>query len=152
MVRWKKIPQGVNWRFEETSEKIEMIQHDWFKWRLEAATISGIVSGKSHGILWKPWFCQSWDVLVVHRLNALLWQSSCVLKSNIFLYFRLKEKCSHLFQDLCLYCEVSDILGLYTFRIHIRRFIQGLFANVNFDPVIESFALPSYIVQYYVFL
>ncbi|XP_078353189.1 rapamycin-insensitive companion of mTOR-like isoform X2 [Oculina patagonica] len=51
---------------------------------------------------------------------------------------KLKEKCSHLFQDLCLYCEVADILGLYTFKIHIRRFIQGLFANVNFDPIIEQ--------------
>lgn len=49
--------------------------------------------------------------------------------------FRLKEKFPHWFQDLCLYCEVADILGLYKFKIHIRRFIQGLFANVNFDPV-----------------
>lgn len=55
-----------------------------------------------------------------------------------------------MFQDLCLYCEVSDILGLYTFRIHIRRFIQGLFANVNFDPVIESFALRSAILRNFV--
>ena len=48
---------------------------------------------------------------------------------------RLKERFPHWFQDLCLYCEVVDILGLYKFKIHIRRFIQGLFANVNFDPV-----------------
>jgi len=51
---------------------------------------------------------------------------------------KLKEKCPHLFQDLCLYCEVSDILGLYKFKLHIRRFIQGLFANVSFDPIIEQ--------------
>lgn len=51
---------------------------------------------------------------------------------------KLKEKFPHWFQDLCLYCEVADILGLYKFKIHIRRFIQGLFANVNFDPIVEQ--------------
>lgn len=51
---------------------------------------------------------------------------------------KLREKCSHLFQDLCLYSEVCDILALYKFKLHIRRFIQGLFANVNFDPIIEQ--------------
>lgn len=51
---------------------------------------------------------------------------------------RLKERFPHMFQDLCLYCEVSDVLGLYKFRLHIRRFVQGLFANVIFDPVGEQ--------------
>ena len=51
---------------------------------------------------------------------------------------RLKERFPHMFQDLCLYCEVSDVLGLYKFRLHIRRFVQGLFANVIFDPVGEG--------------
>ena len=51
---------------------------------------------------------------------------------------RLKERFPHMFQDLCLYCEVSDVLGLYKFRLHIRRFVQGLFANVIFDPVSEG--------------
>ncbi|XP_068727211.1 rapamycin-insensitive companion of mTOR-like isoform X1 [Montipora capricornis] len=51
---------------------------------------------------------------------------------------KIKEKFPHWFQDLCLYCEVVNILGLYKFKIHVRRFIQGLFANVNFDPIIEQ--------------
>ena len=54
--------------------------------------------------------------------------------------YRLREKCSHLFQDLCLYCEVCEVLALYKFKLHIRRFIQGLFANVNFDPVSQLFS------------
>ena len=71
----------------------------------------------------------------IHPLMSSVWSFCDSTVNSSFVCFRLKEMFSHMFEDLCLYCEVSDILGLYKFKIHIRRFIQGLFANVNFDSV-----------------
>eukprot|EP00111_Clytia_hemisphaerica_P003838 TCONS_00011021-protein len=42
------------------------------------------------------------------------------------------------FRDLCLYSQVAEILGMFSFRMAIRRFIQKLFEGVDYQVVIES--------------
>lgn len=49
--------------------------------------------------------------------------------------FRIKEKFSYAFDDICLYSEVSHLLAHCTFRLTSRRFIQELFQDVQFMPV-----------------
>ncbi|XP_048583211.1 rapamycin-insensitive companion of mTOR isoform X2 [Nematostella vectensis] len=45
---------------------------------------------------------------------------------------KLKARFPHIFQDLCMLCEVADLMSIYQFRLSIRRFI---FTNI-FDDVI----------------
>ena len=72
---------------------------------------------------------------------------SCVVNIPLLLFsccfsvLSLKEMYPRAFEDLCLYCEVSDTMGLYKFKLPIRRFIQGLFDNVTFTPV-SAFTRP----------
>lgn len=62
----------------------------------------------------------------------------CVKQAQNLLV-ELKQKHSNSFQDICLYSEVSKILGRSTFRMPARRFIQELFVDLNFDCfLIES--------------
>jgi len=42
------------------------------------------------------------------------------------------------FQDLCLYSQVMEQLGMFTFRLTIRRFIQALFEGVNYTLIFET--------------
>lgn len=41
------------------------------------------------------------------------------------------------FRDLCLYSQVVEVLGMFTFRITIRRFIQKLFEGVDYHVIFE---------------
>lgn len=49
---------------------------------------------------------------------------------------RIKEKFPYAFDDICLYSEVSHLLAHCMFRLASRRFIQELFQDVQFIPVI----------------
>lgn len=49
---------------------------------------------------------------------------------------RIKEKFPYAFDDICLYSEVSYLLAHCMFRLASRRFIQELFQDVQFIPVI----------------
>ena len=48
---------------------------------------------------------------------------------------KLQRKFPELFQDLCLYCDVSVLLGEFQFRLSSRKFIQELFVEVNLEQV-----------------
>ena len=69
--------------------------------------------------------------------------SNCI-KSIIFshvmfnIYYRLGEQFPDLFNDLCLYSEVSSILSNYQFHLPARRFIQELFQHTSFEQVSNS--------------
>lgn len=51
---------------------------------------------------------------------------------------RIKEKFPYAFDDVCLYSEVSHLLAHCVFRLASRRFIQELFQDVQFTPVLTS--------------
>ena len=48
---------------------------------------------------------------------------------------RLREQFPDVFQDLCLYSEVSALLSTYSFHLPARRFIQELFQDIKFEKV-----------------
>ena len=54
------------------------------------------------------------------------------------IYYRLGEQFPDLFNDLCLYSEVSSILSNYQFHLPARRFIQELFQHTSFEQVSNS--------------
>ena len=54
---------------------------------------------------------------------------------------KLQRKFPELFQDLCLYCDVSVLLGQFQFRLSSRKFIQELFVEVNLEQVRGLFIL-----------
>ncbi|QQP39539.1 Rapamycininsensitive companion of mTORlike, partial [Caligus rogercresseyi] len=43
-----------------------------------------------------------------------------------------------LFNDLCLYSEVSLLLSKHTYRLTSRRFIQELFIDLRYDDLLEE--------------
>lgn len=45
----------------------------------------------------------------------------------------MKQKHPQSFQDICLYSEVSRLLGSCTYRMNARRFLQELFLDLDFD-------------------
>lgn len=45
---------------------------------------------------------------------------------------KLQSRWPSVFTDLCFYSEVSHLLGVYSFRLASRRFIQELFLEVDF--------------------
>lgn len=42
------------------------------------------------------------------------------------------------FQDLCLYSQVMEILGTFSYRLSIRRFIQALFEGVDYTLIFDT--------------
>ena len=48
---------------------------------------------------------------------------------------RLREKFPDTFKDTCLYSQVAEILSLFHFRSHVRRFIEYLFDDGEFFKV-----------------
>ena len=48
---------------------------------------------------------------------------------------KLQRKWPAIFTDLCFYSDVSNILGVYNFRLASRKFIQELFLEVQFSKV-----------------
>jgi len=51
---------------------------------------------------------------------------------------RLQKKWPSVFTDLCFYSDVSHLLGVYSFRLASRRFIQELFLGVDFSRMDEE--------------
>lgn len=51
---------------------------------------------------------------------------------------RLQKKWPSVFTDLCFYSDVSHLLGVYSFRLASRRFIQELFLEVDFSRMDEE--------------
>ena len=49
---------------------------------------------------------------------------------------KLQRKWPGIFTDLCFYSDVSNLLGVYNFRLGSRRFIQELFLEVQFSKVL----------------
>jgi len=66
--------------------------------------------------------------------NFLLFQSkqaeACLVK--------LQRKWPAIFTDLCFYSDVSNLLGVYNFRLASRKFIQELFLEVQFSKMDEE--------------
>jgi len=48
---------------------------------------------------------------------------------------KLQRKWPAVFTDLCFYSDVSNILGVYNFRLASRKFIQELFLEVQFSKM-----------------
>eukprot|EP00092_Neocalanus_flemingeri_P017565 GFUD01019006.1.p1 GENE.GFUD01019006.1~~GFUD01019006.1.p1 ORF type:complete len:742 (-),score=220.04 GFUD01019006.1:440-2482(-) len=48
---------------------------------------------------------------------------------------KLQRKWPAIFTDLCFYSDVSNILGVYNFRLASRKFIQELFLDVQFSKM-----------------
>ena len=59
---------------------------------------------------------------------------------------KLQRKFPELFQDLCLYCDVSVLLGKFQFRLSSRKFIQELFDEVNLGQVRKILNVKLFIV------
>ena len=57
----------------------------------------------------------------------------------VFITSSLRDQYPWAFEDLCLYCQMMDQLGTYTFRLSMRRFIQALFENINCQMVSRLF-------------
>ncbi|KAG1943517.1 rapamycin-insensitive companion of mTOR isoform X2 [Pimephales promelas] len=64
--------------------------------------------------------------------------SSVGTKGNETGLLTIKEKFPYAFDDICLYSEVSYLLGHCMFRLASRRFIQELFQDVQFIPMYEE--------------
>ncbi|XP_077980982.1 rapamycin-insensitive companion of mTOR-like [Glandiceps talaboti] len=58
--------------------------------------------------------------------------SSVAMKAQEQGLLNLKERFPLAFQDICLYSEIADLLGTYTFRLSARRFVQELFQDMVF--------------------
>jgi rapamycin-insensitive companion of mTOR len=54
-------------------------------------------------------------------------------------FARLKQQYPLVFQDVCLYSEVSHRMGSATYRLSARRFLQELFLDLQFDAVSTVF-------------
>lgn len=61
--------------------------------------------------------------------------SSVGTKSHETNLLTIKEKFPYVFDDICLYSEVSFLLAHCTFRLLSRRFVQELFQDVPFVPM-----------------
>lgn len=50
----------------------------------------------------------------------------------------LKQKYPQSFQDLCLYSEVCKFMGSCNYRMTVRRFIQEIFLDLNYDQLFPN--------------
>ncbi|ESO04813.1 hypothetical protein HELRODRAFT_172488 [Helobdella robusta] len=66
---------------------------------------------------------------------SLLLSSSVASKSTELNLSILKQKFPQMFHSICLYSEISSLLGGSKFRLEARRFIQELFADLDFNEV-----------------
>jgi hypothetical protein len=67
------------------------------------------------------------------RINSV---QTLVVFCTVFLFcVRLKQQYPAVFQDVCLYSEVSHRMGSATYRLSARRFLQELFLDLQFDAV-----------------
>ncbi|XP_002741655.1 rapamycin-insensitive companion of mTOR-like [Saccoglossus kowalevskii] len=61
--------------------------------------------------------------------------SSVAMKAQEQGLLSLKERFPNAFQDVCLYSDIADILGNYSFRLGARRFVQELFQDMVFSEM-----------------
>ncbi|XP_070563534.1 rapamycin-insensitive companion of mTOR-like isoform X2 [Ptychodera flava] len=112
---------------------------------IEVTTSSSISSGESTPALKKltedsP-LGRSLIKKEVLRLVVNL-SSSVAMKAQEQGLLNLKERFPDAFQDICLYSDVADLLGTYSFRLSARRFIQELFQDMTFAELyIEARAI-----------
>eukprot|EP00795_Rhopilema_esculentum_P004460 gene4460-20703_t len=84
---------------------------------------------------------QSEDRILVHKevLRLIVNLSSSVAsKASQQGLITLKDQYPWAFEDLCLYSQMMDQLGTYTFRLSMRRFIQAMFENINYISVFHQ--------------
>ena len=51
---------------------------------------------------------------------------------------KLKQRFPSAFQDLCLYSEVCLMLASHSYRLSVRRFVQELFLDLNYNELHEE--------------
>ena len=56
----------------------------------------------------------------------------------MLLFFRFKQKYPNVFNDLCLYSDVSILMTKFAFRLASRRFIQELFMDLQYEELYEE--------------
>lgn len=56
-----------------------------------------------------------------------------VMKQAKQMLLHYKQKSPHIFQDVCVYSDICKMVSENSFRLGPRRFIQDLFAEVNFN-------------------
>lgn len=61
-----------------------------------------------------------------------------LFKNSRKLVMELKQKYPQSFQDLCLYSEVCKYMGSCNFRMTVRRFIQEIFLDLNYDQLFTT--------------
>ncbi|XP_065648769.1 rapamycin-insensitive companion of mTOR isoform X2 [Hydra vulgaris] len=75
------------------------------------------------------------DEILKQILNLSSGVSSKVAQQELI---SLRSKHPLAFQNLCLYSQVMEHLGMFTYRLSIRRFVHALFEGVDFALVIET--------------
>ncbi|XP_021912957.1 rapamycin-insensitive companion of mTOR isoform X2 [Zootermopsis nevadensis] len=75
----------------------------------------------------------------VMRMSNPVW-----IKVSKQVLLQLKQQYPAVFQDVCLYSEVSHRIGSATYRLSARRFLQELFLDLQFDALYEE---PAAILQ-----
>lgn len=59
----------------------------------------------------------------------------------------LKQKYPRVYQDICLYSEVSKLLSQSTYRMICRRFIQEIFFDMSYDPIYEDLETVVFVIH-----
>lgn len=70
-----------------------------------------------------------WNFIIKHvkKIANPVWS-----KQSKHKLLDLKQRHPYSFQDMCLYSEVSKILGCFSFRPSARRFVQEIFYDLDF--------------------
>lgn len=78
-----------------------------------------------------------WNFIIKHikRIANPVWS-----KQSKHKLLDLKQRYSYSFQNVCLYSEVSNILGCFSFRPSARRFIQEIFYDIDFTSSLHAFS------------
>lgn len=61
-----------------------------------------------------------------------------LFKNSRKILMELKQKYPQSFQDLCLYSEVCKYMGTCNYRMTVRRFIQEIFLDLNYDQLFTT--------------
>lgn len=79
---------------------------------------------------------KDWNIIIKHiqKVANPVWCKQSKQK-----LLDLKQRHPQSFQDICLFSEVSKILGTFSFRPIARRFIQEIFYDLDFKLLHETF-------------
>jgi hypothetical protein len=61
-----------------------------------------------------------------------------LFKNSRKILMELKQKYPQSFQDLCLYSEVCKYMSTCNYRMAVRRFIQEIFLDLNYDQLFTN--------------